>query len=80
MIDLQLIKTIPAVPFLVSAPPQDNPPPSPLQVSARDFGYVIDEQELAEALEGPLPSSSPSLNPPQVEADDFESLYSWFLT
>lgn len=64
--------------FFFSSDP-DHPSSGSLQVSARDFGYEIDEQELAEALmDAPL-SSSPLCNTNEVELHDFESVYQWFL-
>lgn len=57
----------------------DDPTQSPLQVTAQDFGYEIDEQELAEELIAPLPISFPLPAAPEVAPDDFERIYRWFL-
>lgn len=59
---------------------QDHPIQDPLRVCARDFGYEIDDDELAE--EYPLaPTSGFSIpNLPAVDPDDFERIFQCFLS
>ena len=79
MIDLTLTRSITKIQYFIISPDDGDPTPRPLQVSAKDFGYEIDEQELAEELIAPLPISFPLPTPPDVDPDDFERIYRWFL-
>lgn len=79
MMDLILTKPRCEIQYFVFIPEDDNSIPRPLQVSARDFGYEIDEQEVAEELIAPLPISFQIPKTPDVDADDFEKIYQWFL-
>ena len=64
--------------FAISA--QDNyPNPRPLKVTAGDFGYEIDEQELADELLAPFPDRIPKSAPPEIAPEDFEETYHWYL-
>jgi hypothetical protein len=78
MTDLTLTRPKFEIQYFV-VPTDDDPIPGPLQVSAKDFGYEIDEQELAEELAAPLLLSFPIPAPPDVDPHDFERIYRWFL-
>jgi hypothetical protein len=79
MTDLTLTRPKYKIQYFVISPSDDDTSPRPLQVSARDFGYEIDEQELAEELVAPLPISFQIPTPPEVDPHDFERIYRWFL-
>lgn len=79
MTDLMVARPKYAIQYFVISPQDNDLTPGPLQVSARDFGYEIDEQELAEELIAPLPISFPLPTPADVDPDDFERIYRWFL-
>lgn len=79
MTDLLLTKPKYEIQYFVFSPDDDNPTPRSVQVSAKDFGYQIDEQELAEEYIALLPTSFPAPNSPDVDPDDFERVYRWFL-
>ena len=80
MTNLMLTKPKYAIQYFVLPPDIEAPTPQPLQFSAKDLGYEIDEQELAEELSAPLPTSFSFPNPPVVAPDDFERAYQWFLS
>ena len=48
--------------------------------SAQDFGYEIAEEELASGLASPLPDELEGPAIPEVDPDDFETAYQWFLS
>ncbi len=51
-----------------------------LQVSAQDLSYEINETELAEELDVQKRSSSSGQATPQVGTDEFEAIYTWFIS
>lgn len=71
MTDRMLTKSKYEIQYFVFSPDDDNPTPRPLQISAKDFGYEIDELE--------LPISFPTPDPSEVDPDNFEIIYQWFL-
>lgn len=79
MTDRMLTKPKYEIQYFVFSPDDDNPTPRPLQISAKDVGYEIDEMELAEELTAPLPISFPTPDPSEVDPDNFEIIYQWFL-
>ena len=78
--DQILLKTLPEIHYFFFSPSNSSPFLGPLQVPARDFGYEIDEQNLAEELLAPLSISFPDPNHPDVDPDDFETVYRWYLS
>jgi hypothetical protein len=72
MTDLMLRSPKYEIQYFIVSCDEEDPTPRPLQVSAKDFGYEIDEQELAEELIAPLLISFPIPQPPDVDPDDFE--------
>ncbi len=48
----------------------------PIQASSGDYGFDIDEEDLAG--QAPVPASILDRPIPTVEADEFETLYRWF--
>lgn len=51
-----------------------------LEVSAWDLASELTSDDLAASLPVHLPSGLKEMEIPQVDADDFESLFSWFLS
>ena len=47
---------------------------------SRDYGFDFDEEELAHELIAPLPASLADQPIPEVEANEFESFYQYFLS
>ncbi len=60
--------------FLVASPEE------PIYASSRDYGFDFDEEEIARELLAPLPASLLSQAAPDVDVDEFESRYQWFLS
>ena len=49
-------------------------------VSPKDFSFELDEQELANEWQTRLPDGLQEQKSPEVDADEFEALYKWFLS
>ncbi len=46
-----------------------------------DYGFDFDDQSLGQELAAPLPAGDIADSPaPLIEADEFESLYKWFIS
>lgn len=62
-------------------PPQCSSatPSGPTQVSPRVLGYEIDETELASELQSQHSDTLEEHTTPEIEPDQFESVYGWFL-
>jgi hypothetical protein len=54
--------------------------PEPIQASSRDYGFDFDEEEIARELVTPLPASLSTQAIPEVDADDFEQIFQYFLS
>ena len=54
-------------------------PAEPQQYTAYDFGYEVDEEEIGEWMAAEYSNGSFDLAP-QVEPDEFETIYHWFLS
>ncbi len=54
--------------------------PKANQYSASDSGYEISEEELANAMTGDVSANSTDPSTPQVSPDEFEDLYTWFIS
>ena len=52
----------------------------PIEISAQDFGYEINEDELASEMRGQLPDDLLWQPIPEVDAEDFETVYKSFLS
>lgn len=66
---------------LVFALPLINlPSTQPIQASSRDYGFDFDEEEIARELHAPLPVGLSTPTIPEVEADEFEACYLWFIS
>ena len=50
------------------------------QVSAQDLSYEFNEAELAEGMYAQLHSPCSGQASPQVDPDEFEAIYTWFLS
>ena len=55
-------------------------PMSAIEISPQDFGYEINEDELAGEMLVQLPDDLLGQTPPEVDRDEFESVYKWFLS
>jgi hypothetical protein len=49
-------------------------------LSAKEIGYEIDKDEMGSEVLAQLPASVKDQPAPQVDPDDFETLYKWFLS
>lgn len=49
-------------------------------VFPKDFSFEIDKLELTNEWQTRLPDSLQEQKPPEVDADEFETLYKWFLS
>jgi len=54
--------------------------PEPIHASSRDYGFDFDEEEIALELLAPLPASLSTQTIPEVEADEFEKVFHYFLS
>ncbi len=52
----------------------------PIQVSTCDYGFDIDEDELASELLARLPNSLNEQTIPEIDPNEFETMYQWFLS
>ena len=55
-------------------------PMGPVEISSQDFGYEINEDDLASEMLVQLPDNLLGQTPPEVDPDEFESIYKWFLS
>lgn len=49
-------------------------------ISPKDMGYEIDEDELAGEMLAPLPACFQDSPAPEIDPDEFEAAYNWFLS
>ena len=54
--------------------------PEPIQASSRDYGFDFDEEEIGRELLAPLPASLSTQTIPEVDADEFEKVFHYFLS
>ena len=66
--------------FFVVLPDENVLPEQPICASSRDYGFDFDEEELARELLAPLPASLSTQTIPEVEADEFEKVFHYFLS
>lgn len=64
----------------VVAPEADSSLEKPIIASSRDYGFDFDEEELGRELLAPLPVSTATPAIPDVEADECEQAYLYFLS
>jgi len=55
-------------------------PVSSTGVSPKDMGYEIDEDDLASEMLAQLPDCFQDKPAPEVDPDEFEAAYKWFLS
>ena len=55
-------------------------PISTTSITAKEIGYEIDEDDLAREMLAPLPTSLQDQPAPQVDPDEFDKIYKWFLS
>ncbi len=55
-------------------------PQSHLEISAQELGYEINEDEVANELGTQLPEKVSWQPIPEVEPEEFETVYKWFLS
>lgn len=60
--------------FLVALPEES------INASSRDYGFDLDEEELAREMLAPLPAASAAPTIPEVEADEFEKAFHYFIS
>lgn len=51
-----------------------------IQADSRDYGFDFNEDELGRELLASLPSSFANRSLPEMDADEFEERYSWFVS
>jgi hypothetical protein len=64
--------------FVFSPPSANLAYSQPFFASSLDYGCDFDEEELANGLLAPLPAGLSNQTIPQVQPQEFESLYRWF--
>ncbi|MEW6030378.1 MAG: hypothetical protein ACOYZ8_08225 [Chloroflexota bacterium] len=55
-------------------------PEESIFADSRDYGFDLDKDELARELLAPLPASLPASSLPEVDADEFEQTFHFFLS
>jgi hypothetical protein len=53
---------------------------NPVYASSRDYGFDFDEEEQARELLAPLPTALASPAIPEVDADEFEQVFQFYLS
>ena len=66
--------------FFVVLPGDDFTVVQPICASSRDYGFDIDEEDVARELLAPLPASLITLVDYELDPDEFESRHQWFLS
>lgn len=75
------INTFPALTCdFVVAPEADSSLEKPIIASSRDYGFDFDEEELGRELLAPIPVSTATPTIPEVEAEECEQAYLYFLS
>lgn len=54
--------------------------PEPIHATSRDYGFDFEEDEIGRELLAPLPASLPVQAFPEVEAEEFEQAFHYFLS
>lgn len=54
--------------------------PEPIYADSRDYGFDFDEEEIARELLAPLPASLSIRSFPEVDVDEFEQAFHYFLS
>lgn len=52
----------------------------PIYASSRDYGFDFNEDEVGKELLAPLPLIFANHSLPEVDADEFEERYAWFVS
>lgn len=52
----------------------------PILANSRDYGFDFDEEQLAGELSAPLPIDPAIQTIPEVDSEEFETRYLWFLS
>ncbi len=52
----------------------------PIFADSRDYGFDFDEEDVARELLAPLPAASVVQAPSEVEADEFEKVFQYFIS
>jgi len=55
-------------------------PMGPIEFSPQDLGYEINEDDLASEMLAQLPDDLLGQTTPEVDPEEFESIYKWFLS
>lgn len=66
--------------FVVALPETEKISPEPIYASTRDYGFDFDEEELGKELLAPLHADSASSIIHEVDADEFEQVFQYFLS
>ncbi|HEX6305430.1 MAG TPA: hypothetical protein VFZ76_14645 [Anaerolineales bacterium] len=75
-----LARPLPVCNLFVVNPSKQPRPSRPIRVSRQDLGYEIDENDLARELQAQLSDSFEDQAIPEIDPDQFESIYCWFLS
>lgn len=52
----------------------------PICADSRDYGFDVDEEEIGRELLAPSPVEFANQSLPEVEADEFEERFAWFVS
>ena len=56
------------------------PSEEPISAPSRDYGFDFDEEKLAREMLAPLPIASAAPTTPEVEANEFEKAFHYFIS
>ena len=65
--------------FFFTLSPAD-PDSQPIRAGSRDYGFDFDEEELAREPLAPLPTGLTNWGMPEINPEEFESLFLWFIS
>lgn len=66
--------------FVATFPVANYPSEEAIRASSLDYGFDFDEEELASELPAPLPAALPRSAISEVEADEFERVFRYFVS
>jgi hypothetical protein len=52
----------------------------PMLATTGDYGFDFDDEELGQEIPAPLPANVADLPAPDITAEEFDSLYKWFIS
>lgn len=75
-----LARPLPVCNLFVVHPSKQPRPSRPIRVSRQDLEYEIDENDLARELRAQQSDTLEDQATPEIDPDEFESVYGWFIS